>query len=949
MVTNAGGGYSRWRDLAVTRWREDGTRDDWGTFCYLRDVDSGEVWSTAQQPTLAPGGGYEAIFAEPRASSAGATTRSTRTPRSRSRRRTTSSCAACASPTARARAGRSRSPATPKSCSAPAAADAVHPAFSNLFVQTEIVARATGDPVHAPAARGRRAAAVDAAPDGGARRRQRRRRRTRPIARASSAAAAASPTRRRMREPAPLSGHAGLGARSDRRDPAPRRARAGADRRPIDHGHRRRREPRGGARAGREIPGPAPRRSRVRAGLDAQPGGAAADQRHRGRRAALRAAGRPRASTPTRRCAPTPAVIASNRRGQSGLWGYAISGDLPIVLLRIGDAANIELVRQLVQAHAYWRLKGLAVDLVIWNEDRGGYRQVLQDQIIGLIAAGGEAQSDRPAGRHLRAAGRADRAGGSHPAADGGARDRHRCARRARRAGRAPRSASKLPIPRFSADAQRRRGRRARRRSCRARDLILGNGLGGFTADGREYVITHAARRDDAGAVGQRARQSASSARVVSESGSGLHLVRERARIPPDAVAQRSGQRSDAARRSTCATRRADASGRRRRCRRGEAPYTTRHGFGYSVFEHAEDGIRTELWIYVAIDAPVKFSRAQAAQPVRAARAGSRSPATSNGCSATCARKRRCTSSPRSIPNSGALFARNAYNTEFAERVAFLDVDEPTRTVTGDRSEFIGRNGSLAQARGDAARAAVGQGRRRRSIRAPRCRCRSSSADGESARGRLPSRRRPRRRRREQPRAALPRPARRAPRSRRCASTGSARSARSRCRRRTPALNVLANGWLLYQTIACRLWGRSGFYQSGGAFGFRDQLQDAMALVHAEPALLREQLLRCAARQFPRRRRPALVASAARPRRAHALLRRLPVAAAGRRAATSPRTGDTGVLDENVRVPRRPPGRRRRGHLLRPAGAVGRERRRSTSTACARSSTACASARTACR
>ncbi len=94
-----------------------------------------------------------------------------------------------------------------------------------------------------------------------------------------------------------------------------------------------------------------------------------------------------------------------NRRGQSGLWGYAISGDLPIVLLRIGDLANIELVRQLIQAHAYWRLKGLAVDLVIWNEDRAGYRQVLQDQILGLVAVGLEAQvMDRPGGIFVRSA-----------------------------------------------------------------------------------------------------------------------------------------------------------------------------------------------------------------------------------------------------------------------------------------------------------------------------------------------------------------------------------------------------------------------------------------------------------------------------------------------------------------------------------------------------------------
>ena len=100
-----------------------------------------------------------------------------------------------------------------------------------------------------------------------------------------------------------------------------------------------------------------------------------------------------------------PSIIIKNRRGQSGLWGYSISGDLPIVLLQIEDPANINLVRQIVQAHAYWRLKGLPVDLVIWNEDHAGYRQLLQEQIMRLIAAGVEANYiDRPGGIFVRQA-----------------------------------------------------------------------------------------------------------------------------------------------------------------------------------------------------------------------------------------------------------------------------------------------------------------------------------------------------------------------------------------------------------------------------------------------------------------------------------------------------------------------------------------------------------------
>jgi cyclic beta-1,2-glucan synthetase len=86
-------------------------------------------------------------------------------------------------------------------------------------------------------------------------------------------------------------------------------------------------------------------------------------------------------SQPTLRA--SAATLLRNRRGQSGLWGYGISGDLPIVLLQVSQASSTDLVRQMVQAHAWWRMKGLAVDLVIWNEERDVYRQRLQEQILG--------------------------------------------------------------------------------------------------------------------------------------------------------------------------------------------------------------------------------------------------------------------------------------------------------------------------------------------------------------------------------------------------------------------------------------------------------------------------------------------------------------------------------------------------------------------------------------
>src|SRR3990172_3792697 len=139
MITNAGGGYSRWKDMSVTRWREDSTRDNWGTFCYIRDVASGEFWSTAYQPALKQSRNYEAIFSEAKAEfrcrkhDFDTHTEIAVSPEddielrrvtitNRARRRRTIDVTSYAEVVLTS-----------------SAADSLHPAFSNLFVQTEII------------------------------------------------------------------------------------------------------------------------------------------------------------------------------------------------------------------------------------------------------------------------------------------------------------------------------------------------------------------------------------------------------------------------------------------------------------------------------------------------------------------------------------------------------------------------------------------------------------------------------------------------------------------------------------------------------------------------------------------------------------------------------------------------------------------------------------------
>ncbi|MGH8028472.1 MAG: glucoamylase family protein, partial [Arenimonas sp.] len=370
MVTNAGGGSSRCNDLALTRWREDTTCDHWGTFCYVADVASGEFWSTAHQPTLKRADHYEAIFSEGRAEfrrrdqGLDQHTEIAVSPEDDIELRRTRIV------------NRSRTRRVIELTSyaevvlAPAAADDIHPAFNKLFVQTEIAVdrqailctrrpRSPGEATpwmfHLMTLHGAAAVAVTYETD-----------RLRFIGRGNTTMAPQA-----MRGPAPLSGSAGsvldpIAAIRIRFTLEPEQAvtvdmvYGVADSRAAALGLVAKYQD---SRLAERVLELAWTRAQV---VLRQINTSDADARLYAQlansivfaNASLRA---------------QAGVIAANRRGQSGLWGYAISGDLPIVLLRIVDAAHIDLVRQLVQAHAYWRLKGLAVDLVIWNEDHAGY------------------------------------------------------------------------------------------------------------------------------------------------------------------------------------------------------------------------------------------------------------------------------------------------------------------------------------------------------------------------------------------------------------------------------------------------------------------------------------------------------------------------------------------------------------------------------------------------
>jgi cyclic beta-1,2-glucan synthetase len=842
MVSNAGGGYSRWKDMDVTRWREDATRDSWGTFCYIRDVATGRFWSSAHQPVIKPLEHYEAIFSEAkvefrcREAELEAHTEIAVSPEDdiELRRITLTN------------RGKKRRVIEITSYSevvlASSASDVLHPAFSNLFVQTEILEdrRAilcTRRPrsnheqspwmFHLMVVHGATTGTVSYETD-----------RMEFIGRGNTVA-----NPHAMNAAGPLSGNHGSVL-----DPI------------VAIRYQITLQP-GQSATASLVMGVGENRERCLQLADKYQDRNLADRvfdlawthaqvllrQLNATEVDAQSYGRLASSiiyaNPSLRA--DASVIAGNTRTQSGLWGYSVSGDLPIVLLQVSDLENVDLVRQLVQAQAYWRLKGLAVDLMIWNENHAGYRQALQDRIMDLVAAAVHVSPEERGGKiFVRVA--EQMSDEDRMLFQAVARAIISDARGSLNAQLSPRRATEPEVPPI-------RNRRAaprgpqRHDSLAARDLLYFNGLGGFTRDGREYVITVPEGQTSAAPwVNVIANPEFGS--VISESGS-AYTWAENAhefRLTPwhnDPVSDGSGEAfflRDEENGNFWSPTLLPA--------RGSGTYVIRHGFGYSIFEHTEDGITSELKVYVATDASVKFCVIKVSN-----HSGRDRKLSVTGYVEWLLGDIRPKSMMHVITQvdqeTEALLAHNAYNGEFQDRVAFFDSNQGYRTITGDRTEFLGRNGTLSNP------AAMYKQRLSGKVSPGLDPCAAIRIPFDLVDGQE----------REmiftlgvgQGRSGAVEVAMR------FRGTEAARTSLEAVWHYwthtlgavnvdTPdqSLNVMANGWLLYQTLACRLWARSGYYQSGGAFGFRDQLQDTMALVHAEAGLIRKQILLCASRQF---------------------------------------------------------------------------------------------------
>jgi cyclic beta-1,2-glucan synthetase len=846
MLTSAGSGYSRWRDLAVTRWREDTTRDDAGSYVFLRDVASGAVWSAGYQPSGVEPESYEVTFTEDRAEfirkdatltvvleivvstedDAEVRRLSITNTGHRDREIEVTSYAELAL--------------------APPAADASHQAFSKLFVQTEYVAQ----------------------------------RRT----------LLATRRKRTPDEPDIWAGHHAVveGAEAGEPEIETDRARflgrgrevrsplAVMDGRRLSNTVGTVLDPVFALRYRIEVPAGATARIAFWTGvaasrealldmLDRQHAAnsfarastlawtqAQVELRHFGIDSAAaglyqRLAGHLLYADRSMR--PPSNTITAGSGPPAGLWAQGISGDLPILLLRIDAVEDIAIAHELLQAHGYWQLKGLAADFVILNERAASYVQDLQTALEAQVRM---SQSRPQPGSH-RVRGsvyvlRADLIAEQTRTLLSAVARVVLVAQRGVLADQLDRLRGQA-VPAAPAPAPLKHAAKAESPPGPAAPALdFFNGLGGFDAEGREYVTV----------LGPEQSTPAPWINVVANPHFGFQVAadgsgftwslnsREHQLTPwsNDPVADRPGEALYLRDEESGETWGPTAAP----LREPGATYTARHGQGYSRFELCCRDIESNLLMFVPMHDAIKISRLALRNTSSRTRRLSVTAyaewvlGTARGASA-----------PFIVteldPDTRALFARNPWDAVFGSRVAFADLAGRPSQWTADRCEFLGRHGTLQAPAALAARLPLG-GRGGAGLD-PCCALQTSLAlePGESAEvvfflG-----------------EAADAPAARVLLTRyRTADLDAVfqeviahwEEVLGAVQVKTPdrSLDIMLNRWLLYQTLSCRLWARTAFYQASGAYGFRDQLQDGMALAVSRPDLTREHLLRAGGRQF---------------------------------------------------------------------------------------------------
>ena len=853
MVTAAGAGYSRWRDIAVTRWREDVTRDDWGSFIILRDIQSGRVWSASRQPV---GGGADdegVAFSEDRAEFI----------RHDGTLTTAMDVLVSGEDDGEVRrvslTNSGRRPCEIELTSyaeivlTTPAADNAHPAFSKMFVETEHLAefgaliatrrrRSREEPevwaAHFAVVEGESAADPQYETD-----------RARFVGRARSASTAAA-----IADHRPLSNTVGtvldpiFSLRHSVTIPPGKVAKLSfwtvvASSRAelldlVDKHHDR----------------SAFDRAKTLAWTQAQ-----VQLRHLDVKADEAADFQSLAAPilyADRRFRASPRLPSCAVRIPSLAFGRSASpATCRSCFLRIDEIGDIAQVRQLLRAHEYWRMKRLGVDLVIVNEHASSYAQDLQGAIETAIRS---SQSRPRLGEELaQGSVHALRADLMSVAARALLHSAARVVLTARRGSiadqlaRLPQSSTR-PLPASAPKSQMPALRPEPSKPASglrpaSSDLEFFNGIGGFDKEGREYVsILDAGRLTPAPWINVIANPRFGF--QVAAEGSGYTWAensRENQLTPwsNDPVGDPTSEAVYVRDEMTGVLWSPTAQPIR-----DSRTYIARHGYGYSRFEHEANGIGLELLQYVPLADPIKISRLTiknlSGRPRRLSVTAYAEwvLGTSRGASGSFI-------ATEIDAATGAMLARNPWSIPFSGRVAFADLGGQHTSWTADRCEFLGRNGGPA---------------------APAALLGETPLSGATGAGLDPC-------------AALQMVVELGAGQTvevvsyvgQCRSAEEARALIIRYREtdldvvlnevtdhwetllgavqvKTPdrTMDIMLNGWLLYQTLACRIWARSAFYQASGAYGFRDQLQDGMALTFAEPAETRTHILRAAARQF---------------------------------------------------------------------------------------------------